>query len=383
MKSALLPQIVVIFVFLNVTTAIEAFDLEHRTIHHHHHRNHPHSDILPTNNNMSFSQRRTNPIQKDQMSSLLSPTTRFPPKGGATSSSSLNMLPTIFNNAPFAQSSNILLLSNLVGFLISLATGSHLHLDLIGTGAFSLAAIPSLLSSDVLRVRLSAGAVCVWGAKLAGFLFFRALKLSHDTRLDETLATVGGTAGFWIASALWGIVCSLPHALGTTSSDPGNPVVLAAGMTLFSLGLVTETLADVQKWSFKQANPGKFCDVGLWSVSQRPNYFGNLLLWGGILLMNAPSLIQDPTLGGVGGLEGGGGIVARVWGARRAVAAFLSPLFMWWLFSSQANGSVTNAIELAAAKYGDDPNYRKYLETVPKIVPGLFAWLGQLLPWRA
>ena len=28
---------------------------------------------------------------------------------------------------------------------------------------------------------------------------------------------------FWVLSWLWGAVCSLPHTLGTTSSDPGNP----------------------------------------------------------------------------------------------------------------------------------------------------------------
>lgn len=293
------------------------------------------------------------------------------------------MIPTplIFDNAPFLQSTNILLLSNLLGFVISLVTGSHLHLDLIGTGAFSIAALPSLLSSSVLRIKLSSGAMCVWGAKLAGFLFFRALKVNHDTRLDDTLSSVGGIAGFWFFSVVWGLICSLPQTLGTTSPDPGNPLFLTAGMTLFSLGFITETLADVQKWSFKQSNPGKICDVGLWSISQRPNYFGNLLVWSGILLMNAPSLLQNPTsLESAGGTSG---IVARVWGARRAVAAALSPLFLWCLFSSQANGSLTNAIELAKAKYGDDANYEEYLKKVPLIVPGLFQWLRQLLPWKA
>jgi len=100
--------------------------------------------------------------------------------------------------------------------------------------------------------------------------------------------------------------------------------------------------------------------------------------------MNAPSLLQNPTTG----LENAGGvsvsvsgIVARVWGARRAITAFLSPLFMWWLFSSQANGSLTNAMELAKTKYGGDANYEEYLKRVPLIVPGLFQWLRHLLPW--
>jgi len=378
MKSFLLPQIAVILVLLNLATPTEAFfdGRETSTVR------------LPlrstTTTTMPLSNRHTTLENPGQSQPLILSSTNFPSKGGASSPTELNMIPTsvIFDNAPFLKSSSIILLSNLVGFIVSIVTGSHLHLDLIGTGAFSIAALPTLLSSDVLRVKLSSAAVCAWGAKLAGFLFFRALKLSHDTRLDDTLSTVGGTAGFWFFSAVWGLICALPHTLGTTSPDPGNPLFLTAGMTLFSLGFITETLADVQKWSFKQANPGKFCDVGLWSISQRPNYFGNLLVWSGILLMNAPSLIQNPaaSLEGVG-TAGGSGIVARVWGARRAVAACVSPLFMWWLFSSQANGSLTNAIELARAKYGDDANYKKYLESVPLIVPGLFRWLRQLMPW--
>jgi len=95
--------------------------------------------------------------------------------------------------------------------------------------------------------------------------------------------------------------------------------------------------------------------------------------------MNAPSLIQD--FSGIINLEGdGGGIIATIWGSRRFFTAFLSPIFMWWLFSSQANGSMTNAVELASSKYGNNPEYKKYLESVPLIVPGIAKWLKQLLP---
>jgi len=370
MKSLFLPKLVGACVLLSITTASEASFLANREY-----------TVIPPFECTTSMSRRTNRVNQGQHS-VISSTTNFKYRGGASSSDTnkLSMVPVsaVFDNAPFLQSSQIILLSNLFGFVVSLTTGSHLHLDLIGTGAFSIAALPALLSSDVLRVKLSSGAVAVWGAKLAGFLFFRALKLSHDTRLDTVLSTAGGAAGFWFVSALWGIVCSLPHTLGTTSSVPGNPIVLSAGMALFSLGLITETVADLQKWSFKQGNPGKFCDVGLWGVTQHPNYFGNLILWSGILLMNAPSLIDIPS----SSIEGGS-ILARIWDTRRAVVALLSPLFMWWFFSSQANGSMTNAVELASAKYGDDPNYKKYLESVPMLVPGLFKWLRQLLPGKA
>ena len=100
--------------------------------------------------------------------------------------------PLLFNSAPLNTSLLIYTAANGLGFLISILTKSHLHLDLIGTGAFALASIPTLLSSSLKRITLSSAAVTLWGTKLAGFLFFRALKVKHDARLDDTLSTVTG-----------------------------------------------------------------------------------------------------------------------------------------------------------------------------------------------
>lgn len=275
-----------------------------------------------------------------------------------------------FDNAPFTGSLSIYAAINALGFVISILTGSHLHLDLLGTGAFTLASLPTLLSATSLRVTLSSAAVCTWGAKLAGFLFFRALKVKTDGRLDGTLSTASGAFGFWFISFIWGVMSSLPHTLGTTSTNPGSPITLAIGGTVYLLGLATESLADYQKWSFKNSNPGRFCNAGLWSISQHPNLFGNLLLWSGIFIMNSDSLIE---------IGGDGGILSTLWGARRLMLALLTPLFLWTLFSGQANGTITNAVEMANNKYGKDPGFQDYVKNVPKIVPNVISWIKQLL----
>ena len=142
---------------------------------------------------------------------------------------------------------------------------------------------------------------------------------------------------------------------------------------MYVLGLLTESMADYQKWTFKQTNPGQFCNVGLWSVSQHPNFFGNLVLWGGILIMNVDSLIEPSNV------QLNGFKASLLWRSRRIFLALLSPLFMWTLFSGQANGSITNAVELANKRYGSDEGYRDYVESVPLIIPNLFSWLKHLL----
>eukprot|EP00558_Chaetoceros_sp_UNC1202_P013316 CAMPEP_0197253248 /NCGR_PEP_ID=MMETSP1429-20130617/64316_1 /TAXON_ID=49237 /ORGANISM="Chaetoceros sp., Strain UNC1202" /LENGTH=369 /DNA_ID=CAMNT_0042715855 /DNA_START=6 /DNA_END=1115 /DNA_ORIENTATION=- len=286
-----------------------------------------------------------------------------------------------FDNAPFIKSSLIFTAANTLGLLFSLFTKSQLHVDLLGTGAFALASLPALLDpTSSTRVTVSSGAVFVWASKLTSFLLFRILKVKSDARLDGNFETVGGTTLFWFVSLLWGLFCSLPHTIGTTSTIPGSPTTLAIGATVYALGLATESMADYQKWQFKSANPSQFCNEGLWSVTQHPNFFGNLLLWSGILIMNSDSLIEPMTV------ESSQGILstawAAIWSTRRLLVAFASPLFMWALFKGQADGSVTNSLELATKKYGSDPAYQEYVKSVPLLVPNIFAWLKALISGR-
>ena len=117
------------------------------------------------------------------------------PRSGSLDNSALKMGTVTFDNAPLWKSISIIGAVNALGCVVSLVTGSHLHLDLLGTGAFALAVSPQLMNkSTVPRVRQSSIFVAVWAVKLASFLFFRVVKKKHDARLDEMMSTTSGTS---------------------------------------------------------------------------------------------------------------------------------------------------------------------------------------------
>ena len=258
----------------------------------------------------------------------------------------------VATSSPFLQYNIAIFMVNLLGMMISLLfPGIQYHLDLLGTGSFAFASYSTLINgvnSPLLRVKLSSAAVIIWSVKLAAFLFYRALKVNEDARLAETLSTKSGVVFFWLISFFWGVISSLPHSLGTASSSDGNDIGLYSGALVYFVGLVLESVADYQKWTWKQANPGKFCRTGLWSISQHPNFVGNILIWSGITLMNVPSLS---------------------W--RMIPIACLSPLILWQFFLGQAQGSITSGVELAIKKYGGDKSYGDYIASVPLLFPNL------------
>lgn len=291
----------------------------------------------------------------------------------------------MFHNKPLFQSILVLTLCNMIGLLVSLFINSHNHIDFIGTVAYAFAAIVPIWKSEGIshgsRRYISTAAVTMWSVKLSFFLFFRVLKLGHDGRLEEIFKTVGGTIGFWTLSLLWSILCSLPHTLGSTSSQSGHPILLIVGSIVYILGFYTESLADYQKWIFQSSGTKIFCNVGLWSISQQPNFFGNILLWLGILIINSDSLIEPlsyVTKRNISGIHKYSSIIETlraIWPyrSRRLFTASLSPIFMYMLLSSQVN-----AIRLQINPTGETTLHEEYLWNVPLIIPYLDEWIQNL-----
>jgi steroid 5-alpha reductase family enzyme len=80
-------------------------------------------------------------------------------------------------------------------------------------------------------------------------------------------------------------------ALGAPRHSFNALDVVAAIVT--AVAIVVETVADNQMRAFTRnpANRGRTIDVGLWSRSRHPNYFGEISFWCGLYLFG---LAADP-----------------------------------------------------------------------------------------
>jgi steroid 5-alpha reductase family enzyme len=129
----------------------------------------------------------------------------------------------------------------------------------------------------------------LWGARLSAFLLFRILKTGSDARFDDKRDRFFPFLGFWVAQMLWVWVVSLPVTIlncpnvvaqyGQPAFGTGRDI---AGVILWTIGFVIEAVSDVQKYRFKSevqsTDKSAVCDVGLFSWTRHPNYFGEIIL---------------------------------------------------------------------------------------------------------
>lgn len=157
------------------------------------------------------------------------------------------------------------------------------------TGAVSDAA-PS--GADAVRHWLVPALVAVWGLRLAWHIGRRSVGHGEDPRYEEVLGGTLREAGMGVAVrkvfvvqalALWFV--SLPVQVGAVS-EVWSWAVVGAGVALWLLGLVFESVGDAQLAAYK-ADPdrGPVMDRGLWRYTRHPNYFGDACVWWGLWLV--------------------------------------------------------------------------------------------------
>jgi steroid 5-alpha reductase family enzyme len=189
--------------------------------------------------------------------------------------------------------------------------------------------------------------IVAWGVRLAGYLFYRILRIHRDARFDGIREQPLKFLQFWFFQgvAVWVILLPTILWFARPGSAGGWTGWMTAGAAVWLTGLVIETVADIQKYRFKRAGGARarWVDRGLWRYSRHPNYFGELLCWWGLFVFVLP----DPG---------------------------------WWLIVGAAGPLAITALLLfgtgiptleksAQEKWGQDPEYLAYRRRTNRLVP--------------
>ena len=136
-----------------------------------------------------------------------------------------------------------------------------------------------------------AALVSVWSIRLGSFLFSRIKADGKDGRFDDIKPNAARFFMTWTLQGLW-VSLTLAAALAAiTVLEPAPLGILdGVGLLVWVVGFGLEVVADRQKRAFRESNPGEFINVGLWSWSRHPNYFGEITLWVGIAIMAASTV---------------------------------------------------------------------------------------------
>ena len=159
--------------------------------------------------------------------------------------------------------------------------------DLAGGSNFALLAIITLALSGHHHARQVVASLFLiaWAVRLSGFLFFRILRTGSDDRFDDKRDKFFPFLGFWVFQMVWVWTVSLPVTLLNSPRVTAYPQHDfgtgrdVAGVVLFAIGFVMESVSDAQKYRFRRDNDrSAVCDGGLFAISRHPNYFGEIII---------------------------------------------------------------------------------------------------------
>lgn len=224
------------------------------------------------------------------------------------------------------------------------ATGALTYLAVIAAACVAAIAARGSLGPVALAV---AAMVAVWAIRLGTFLFARIHAAGGtDVRFEKIKASPPRFLLAWTLQACWVIITASAALVIITEPSP-RPLdaFFLAGAALWLVGFAFEVIADEQKRRFRAdpANRGRFITTGLWAWSQHPNYFGEITLWAGILVIALPQL------------SGPGWLVV------------FSPVFVALLLTRVSGINLLDAI--AQKRWGDDPAWQAYVARTPVLVP--------------
>ena len=191
--------------------------------------------------------------------------------------------------------------------------------------------------------------VVIWALRLSSFLYLRIHRAGKDGRFDRLKTSPIRFLVPWTIQGLWVFLTMIVVIVINSQADSAPELGIwdAIGLLMWLLGFSIEVIADNQKSAFNanSENQGKWIDSGLWSYSRHPNYLGEIMLWTGIACF---------------GISCFSGMERLAW---------ISPIFIYLLLTKISGVPILDRRGLE--KWGDQPEYHKYREETPTLLPRL------------
>ena len=200
----------------------------------------------------------------------------------------------------------------------------------------------------------------LYGLRLGGYLAIRELKSSSYKKNMTGEIKDGKTVPFGVKIAIW-VTCAVLYVTQIAGvfyrlhNGSGTNLWTWVGAAIMVCGIVLESAADIQKNAAKKINPRRFVDTGLYRLVRCPNYLGEMIFWTGVLVS------------GIGAVSGFG-----QWAV--VLVGYIGIIFV--MFSG------ARRLEIRQNKnYGKDPEYQKYVKTVPSLVPFIPLYSVEKYKW--
>jgi steroid 5-alpha reductase family enzyme len=235
-----------------------------------------------------------------------------------------------------------------LAFIPAFAYRTEKFYDLTGSITYLTVVMVALLLSPAIDTRslLLAGIVAIWAIRLGSFLFTRIRAAGEDRRFREIKQSFARFLMTWTLQGLW-VAFSLSSALAAITSTIRKELDAFAviGFLVWLFGFGIEVIADGQKSAFnaQAANKDKFIRSGLWAWSRHPNYFGEIVLWIGVMIIAMPIL--------------------QGW----QWATLISPIFIIILLTRISG--VPMLEKRADEKWGGQPEYEAYKANTSVLIP--------------
>ena len=165
---------------------------------------------------------------------------------------------------------------------------------------------------------------------------------------------MGVKIAIWVTCAVL-YVTQIAPVFYRLHNGSGTNVFTWIGAVIMVCGVTLESAADIQKNKAKKINSRRFVDTGLYRIVRCPNYLGEMIFWTGVLIS------------GIGAIQGAG-----QWAV--VLTGYIGIIFV--MFSG------ARRLEIRQNKnYGNDPEYQKYVKTVPILVPFIPLYSVEKYKW--